>query len=200
MGVAGVRSPHVKRRERGELQRIFEEPPSPRESDSRRGAFGDRRPLHKCGTEQGRVVGIQGSQIYSVGRGSGSRLENFRHRKFLVPYVNHQLHLGERQTTMKRLLVTAAVLAAPTATRSAGTRLRARQRDLLLLRLRRGTTSPRNCAPRSNSKPPPKPSGLTFPRPAVLPNRPASPAALSSSAGPSRRVSCAPHLPYLGRS
>ena len=37
---------------------------------------------------------------------------------------------------MSRLLVTAAVLAAPTEIRSADTRLRARQRDLLLLRLR----------------------------------------------------------------
>jgi hypothetical protein len=44
----------------------------------------------RVGTEQRRVVGVQGRQIYSVGRGSGSRLENFRHHKFLVPYVNHQ--------------------------------------------------------------------------------------------------------------
>jgi hypothetical protein len=36
---------------------------------------------------------------------------------------------------MKRLLITAAVLAAPSATRCAGTRLRARQRDLLLQQL-----------------------------------------------------------------
>ena len=44
---------------------------------------------------------------------------------------------------MKRLLVTAAVLAAPTATGSAGTRLRARQRDLLLLQLQLVHSEPR---------------------------------------------------------